>query len=172
MPNSAVPTNLTKAHTEAVLRQGEVRLEAQLTIALAADRRATTITAAFLALASAGIAFGTNTLISEQPSLQLGWAAIAAGVVYAIAAGVSLLTARPTGFRLAGANPENWWDDDVLGRPIEECQYLESLNYSRRIEKNDTLLKDNALLMIISLWFGVAAPIVGLNAWFYVPTVT
>ena len=161
-----VPTNLTKELAERILVQGELRLKAQLAIALAADTRAITAVSVLIGVASGLLGFAgliySNHDIGNQP---LEISAFATAVMLLASAAICLFAALPTEFRTVGANPENWWDDDVTSRPYEEALWRESLNYAARIKQNLRTIQDNAHLFRAGMVIALCAPIAGLFLW-------
>ena len=148
-----------------VLRQGELRLQAHLGLAVAADQRAVTLTAMFAATALAALGFGASWIDGPAANVPLGIGAVVAGLAFAGAAGLCVWALRPMTFALAGAQPEKWWCDGVEARPLAECLRKESNNYQKRIEHNRRALARNAESIRRALRLACVAPILGLAVW-------
>lgn len=89
-----------------VLHQGELRLQAHLALALAADQRALTLTAMFAATAVAAFGFGASWIDGQAANVPLGVGAIVAGLAFVGAAALCARVARPLSFALVGAAGE------------------------------------------------------------------
>jgi len=144
---------------ETVLRQGELKLQAQLTIALAADSRASTFASLFMTLALAAFG-GAGTLWK----LGAGWEPILVGacietIVLLICAYWCISVASPVDFYTVGNRPNNWWDDGVSDKPLDECLKKESENYHKHIDHNSNVINDNAKAFTYALWGGILSPI-------------
>ena len=150
---------------EVVLRQGELRLAAQLTIGLAADQRATSFAGIFFTIATAA-AVGFFTLFSQaKPSWPLLAAAFAGAVCAGWAAYQCISVARPALFRVAGNLPNSWWDDGVEKKPLAQCLRKESANYQRRLEENSQRLSESANRLRVALRVGLSTPGAAFVAW-------
>jgi len=95
-------TGLELAQT--VLRQGELRLAAQLQVALASDQRALLAATILTAIAMAVFGFAVGWLKSGQAPIGMG--AIAVSVVFFRAAWKCSKASFPQKFGLAGAQPK------------------------------------------------------------------
>ena len=163
--NNHPPSNLTLCLVERVLSQGEARLNAQLQIALAADSRAMTSASIFVGVASALVGYAGFVFSTTTPNLPLGIAALIGGAAMMVSAILCAFAARPTEFRLVGANPDNWWQDDVTNKPYSECIWRESQNYSTRIRENVSTLGTNAARVNLAMMIAVCTPAICLLSW-------
>jgi len=170
IPTETVKTNVNKEAIEGsasdelarvVLAQGEIRLQAQLQIALAADQRAMVLAGICAATATAFLGAAVVAFGQETPQRALGMAALGIVIVFGVAGGLAAYVARPAKFWLAGGRPKNWWEGGVLDKPLSASLVTESLNYDERIEKNDRLLSRNAKLLAIALRLACIAPLLG-----------
>ena len=132
-----------------ILKQGELLLDAQLKIALAADQRS--MVSAGICAAFAGAI--TTAIVANYSQYRAVDIATSGGVIAVgllISAALFLFCARPTNFKTVGNEPIKWWEvrnDQNLAVAIGgECE-----NYQRNIESNNALLKNNAW----RYWFGV-----------------
>jgi len=145
---------------ETVLRQGELKLQAQLSIALAADSRAGSFASLFMTLAL--VSFGAAGALWK---LGAGWVSLLVGacvetLLLLICAYWCVEAASPVNFYTVGNRPNNWWEDGVSNKPLEECLKKESENYNRRIEHNSEVLNGNARAFNYALWGGILSPVV------------
>ncbi len=148
-----------------VLRQGELRLGAQLQIALAADARAMTLAGLFTAAAAVARGFGAGALEGETPRLAFGAGAIAMGAALVAASMLCVAAAWPGPIWPAGNRPESWWSDGVEERPLADCLRRESANYDRSIVKNRAALRRNAWRLQWGAALGAVSPLIGLVVW-------
>lgn len=141
-----------------VLRQGELKLQAQMDIVNAVDARATAVAAIgiTLALASASAVVVLRS-IGAWDVLMLGMAATS--LVLLAGAAVSAVSLWPAAFRTAGNLPHNWWADNVEDRPLAECLRKESDNYQGRIESNRVRINRKAALFRVSLALMLLSPL-------------
>jgi hypothetical protein len=146
-----------------ILKQGEIHLDCQLRISLAADQRAMVTGGILAAFAASVIAASLNTWgATHNPDLlvlQLGLAvALLFGAVYSVRA------ARPVPFCHAGSEPLKWWDfreSENLAQAIGG----EAENYQFRIETNNAILKRNAKRFARGLHLALASPIIAVATW-------
>jgi hypothetical protein len=142
-----------------VLRQGELKLTAQMQLALAADNRATVLAGIFSTLAVTGVS-GAAVLWKLGPGYG-GWlAGLIVQVVLLIgAAYLCVHAARPTDFYTVGNRPMRWWKDGVERKSLAACLKQESDNYQHRIDRNSELITGNANLVSNALHLAVLSPL-------------
>lgn len=148
---------------ERVFQQTEVRLAAQLDVALAADMRAITSATLLIGLAAAALGFCAANFEGEQRGLAFG--AGTTGAVLLFAALLCLAAAWPKKFDLTGNLSSNWWEDGVEKRSYADCLRREAGNYDKRIRRNRDVIAVNARLFQGGMWVALAAPILGFLAW-------
>jgi hypothetical protein len=163
MPRKPKSKALGLQLAEVVLRQGELRLGAQLEVALASDQRAILAATILAGIATAVIGFGIAWLASFH--YPLGWGAIVCGLSFLVSAGLCSYAARPIGFALVGNLPENWWRNAVTQRPLAACLKKESGNYQKMIKYNKGVLATNAKHLSNATKLAIAAPVFGLVVW-------
>ena len=143
-----------------VLRQGELRLQDQLSRGIAADQRAMTL---------AGFCIVTATMGAGFTIEQTTWPNIAAGFVAILllfeAAMYSVWSAMPGRFAAVGADPEKWWKDGVETRPLAMCLVNESANYHKRIKHNAGVAERAAWLLKLGAIYACAAPVTAVATW-------
>lgn len=158
-------TGLNLELAKTVLRQGELRLSAQLMVGLAAVQRATALTGIFAVAATAALGFSTWAMGSTTANIPLGAGGIVTGLFFGIAAIQCVRVALPAKFATVGAEPNNWWEEGVEGRPLAECLRRESENYQKRIGHNQEVNIQGARLLRCGAYLGIAAPFIGLVTW-------
>lgn len=147
---------------EMVLRQGEINLEAQLQIALAADQRASTLAGIYTAISVAAFGVSAAMFKADSGAIGLTSAGLTVAAISLVAALLCLGVARPARFHIAGNRPDNWWNDGVRDRTLAECLERESHNYDQYIQHNDEILARNADNLRRALRAGLMAPVAGL----------
>lgn len=133
-----------------IAARADQRVAAQMATALAADQRAMTF-GGLLAAASAVVGGGAaSVLTAPTANLPLGYIALAAALILGVGSALAIYAARPTIFYLPGTVPSKWQDDIKL--PTTTTDRLASLlfDYDERIAKNESLLKRNGRLLMIS----------------------
>ena len=136
-----------------VFRQGELRLGTQLTLALAADQRAITLTGVFIAAATAAVGVGIGFLGAATPNFPIGAGGLVMGAMLLRAAYDCMQSARPIKFRVVGNRPDNWWEDGVES---QICSAL-WLNYRRNfaVERLSALHQRANILANLSANLGI-----------------
>lgn len=141
------------------IREGELRLEAQLQIATAADQRALTWGGLLVAATTAALGGGIALATKDAPDYPLAFLAIFFAGSLTWASWGALSTTRPAKFHVPGNLPANWLPDDHQPRAREEVR----LKWSRKeqaeclqdaIAANALAAEDRARLMLRS--FGIA----------------
>src|SRR6476661_4035467 len=101
-------TGVTEKMARQILAQGELFLQTQVTLAIAADQRAATaasiLASAATAIAAAFIAFWDKT--ADKAALIGG---LTGAAMLMIAASMAAYAARPTDFRSPGNHPNQWF---------------------------------------------------------------
>jgi len=150
---------------ETVLKQGELKLSSQLTIALAADVRATAFAGVFIALAAAAIGAGATILSISGAHWALISAAFVAAGFLLWSGFLCISVSKPVEFYVVGNQPDNWWNDNVDKKPLAECFRTEAANYQARITKNNAILAKNAEKIERALRLGWASPLIAAVVW-------
>lgn len=146
-----------------VVREGEVTLSSQLTVALASDQRAITFAGIILTAATALLgAAGALVTGEEQRHLALAYVAIGLGVAYLVAGALALWMARPARHCLPGNDPANWlphcWD--VSGRQkrnMTQARVEQARNLQSMITKNRETAARASRGLLASIWLAYAA---------------
>jgi hypothetical protein len=146
-----------------ILRQGELYLDGQSRLALAADQRALSAASVFSGFAGVVLA-ATLGYWAETHRIDL----LAAGFVMTgmmLAGAFSCMVAAwPVAFALPGNEPKQWWA--VRTKPLNMVIGGETENYQTLIDINISILTKNARWLKFGLAFGVSAPFGGALAWF------
>ena len=142
MPQSGQPANDLEVRWR-LASAADLRLQAQLAAAVAADQRAL-VFAGFLVAASAALGGAAATVLTGT-SLDhyLGKVAFIAACGMLAAMACALVAARPARWFFAGAQPSDWRNDLIAGKP--EITQVEELltDLDRRLRKNDRSMKVN-----------------------------
>jgi hypothetical protein len=155
-------TDVKEDMARQILAQGELYLQGQVQLAIAADQRATTAASIFAsmatAVAAAVIAFWDSS--SNQPALYAG---LIAAALLLVAACFAARAARPAPFDLPGNHPCKWFDD----RKNQLVQRIgrEAESYQRRITHNDAVMSENKGWIMIAFGIALATPAVSVAAW-------
>lgn len=150
---------------EIILRQGELKLSAQLMLATAADQRATTLSAIFSAIAVALIGGAATTYANDGIGLALLLSAMLSGLLYLLASAMCAYAARPVDFYTAGNQPNKWIRDRALEKEPQEALLKEAGNYQKGIITNRGAIRQNANRLRNALKIGWLSPIVGFGLW-------
>jgi hypothetical protein len=150
-----------------IIREAEAYLQAQLSLAIAADQRSS-VMASLFAAGAAAIAAGLMTLAATdhaQAYLAIFIGGIAASALLVGGAALCILAARPTNFAVPGNMPECWYDD--VGKPSEFKLLLgqQAEIYQSQITENNATLSANATRFTWGALIGISAPVVGIALW-------
>ncbi len=168
---AAMPADLARE----IARQGEVRLNAVLSLATAADARATTLCAIFGA-ASVGLAAAVLAYLGADhhvTSLIISgaWVSLllfAASVVFAYAS-------APGDFYVAGGNPSmlrSWSWDGAKWRTESEMLEATAQRLEELIQKDAGMLETESRRVTFALWIGLASVPSGMLLYFVSPYLT
>lgn len=124
-----------------IIRLAESRLAAQLTIGIAADQRAMTMTAVFGSVTAALLAAFTTT----DGAGGLPFAVLILG--FAVATILAAWTALPIGWEIQGNEPSSWLSDIPTGDSLHNCKAAMAEYYDDMIAGNDRQLKGGATLL-------------------------
>lgn len=106
-----------------LLRQAELRQQALLTMAAAADARAMQLLAGSATMAAGLLAAGA-ALLGTGAATGLAWAAIGAGAMFTAAAACAALASRPEpDYSPPGAVPSAYWAGSFLGEGEKHLLY-------------------------------------------------
>lgn len=110
-----------------VVREGEIRLTAQLQMASSADQRALTIAGFEIAAATASLGGGIALAVGSNADLWLSLVAVVFAMAMAFSAREAVLSARPQKFHAPGNSPtgwlpENWLDGATKGYDLTQAK--------------------------------------------------
>jgi hypothetical protein len=150
-----------------ILREAELKLQAQLSLAIAADQRSS-VMASFFSVAAAAIAAGLITLASAEHSSDTG--PIYAGgaisiLLLIIGAALCIWAARPADFSVPGSEPDKWYDEVKLKRDLKVRLGEQAENCQEMIEENDKVLSTNARFFAAGAATGITSPLAGAIIW-------
>lgn len=129
-----------------VLRQGELRLDAQIRIMQAIDQRGLTLAALLTTLSVATAGAALTLIFGPAPAYPpgLGLAASATVLTWTAWKCVMAAAGRENRISLPGNDPQCWWDDAPERRPLAECLRREADNYQDYLEKNRERMQQQA----------------------------
>ena len=135
-------------------RRGEQRLEALLSMGLAADARAMSYGSVMIGVAAilGGLASNTENV----------WPVIVSAVILVAAAGLAIFSAQPVDFYAPGGLYSNLEDDISEDSDFYEVVHILGQQGEKYCLENQRLLARNGKLMNLSLLLSVFAPIAGL----------
>ena len=127
-----------------IIRLAEARLAAQLTLGLAADQRAMTMTSVFAAIAAALI--GLFAVLRSDATLDLtSLALLITG--FGIATGLAAWSARPVDWEIPGNEPKAWLYDIRSGDNLHNGKAAMAGHYDEMIGCNAVHITANAKTM-------------------------
>lgn len=148
---------------ETILRQGELKLGAQLSLATSADLRAATLTAIFSAVAIALFSGAAAILFAGNQDLKLAIGAGVSGVLYGVGAYLCALACQPTDFYTVGNQPERWLNDAAMDKEPVDTFLKEAQNYQRGILANRQAIRRNGERLKWALRIAWVSPFIGLS---------
>jgi len=161
----------SKELVQEVVREAELYLQAQLSLALSADQRSSVMASLFTAGASA-IAAGLMTLASSDHSgvnaLAIYAGGITAIVLLVVAASFCIWSAWPTDFSVPGNIPASWYEDVEKPRDLPLLLGEQAEIYETQIADNNQKLHANARRFQWGALAGIVAPMLGLAVWLVV----
>ncbi len=158
-------TNVSEDMARQILAQGELYLQGQVQLALAADQRATTAASIFAstaaAVVAAFIAFWDDS--QDRTALLSGLIGAAFLMTGALAAAWA---ARPVNFEITGNHPRQWY----AGRTAAIVPMIggEAESVQRRIDANDKRMAINHAWLRAGFNVAMLAPVASLVAWLWV----
>ncbi|MBZ9816939.1 hypothetical protein [Mesorhizobium sp. CA7] len=147
----SLSSRLEKANEDTlkeILREAESRLDAQLTMALAADMRAITFLG-FMLAAVAVIVAGTLAIFkADQIDVPLGAIGLFAAFGMSVSSFYAFEAAKPIDFDPVGNYPSGWASDAESGKPIHTALAEVCAHYDGMLKSNQSAMQksSNALL--------------------------
>ncbi|MBW6523430.1 hypothetical protein KZ810_07955 [Sphingomonas sp. RHCKR47] len=136
--------------------RAEVRLQAQLSAAIAADQRAM-VWSGLLAAAAAALASAASVcLTSSPPKIGLGYTAVVGCGGLLIGLLFAVLAARPSRWFYPGSLPSAWISDIRTHKPQAQAMQEFCDDLSDMICKNERLMADNGKMLMLSVYLTVA----------------
>lgn len=160
---AAIPIEMA----EQVLRQGELYLQAQLQLAIAADQRAATM-AAFWGTIGTAVAAAAIAYWDRSSDLAILISGLACAALMVAGASACLWAARPVDFYAPGNHPQSWFD--LLDRPLFDVMLGEAENYQAHIEANAAFLLTNCRLIGFGAALATSAPVLAVLVWIALTT--
>lgn len=126
--------------TAEAYRQVELRLQSQLSAAIAADQRA---------LGFAGmLVTAASILTGLAPGAAWGLGMLIGAGGFALAAAIAWVSARPVSFYMPGALYEDFAEDIAKNAPLGQVQAHLGRYHDQHANANDALMKRNARLVL------------------------
>mgnify|MGYP000051836444 CR=1 FL=1 len=151
-----------------IVRESEIYLQGQLTLAISADQRASVMASVFAA-AGAVIVAGLITLVASDTTdfapVFIGGAFSA--MLFLVGAGMCVWATLPVGFDLPGGQPEDWKKDVETGTSLDGSLAEQAEHYQGKIEDNRKALQKNAGRFQFGAISGIAAPFIGFLVWLF-----
>ena len=145
-----------------MVREAELVLEGQVSFAMSADQRASSLAGIYTATATALVA-GVVAAEALSPSVVVG--GLVSAAFFIGGAGLCISTVLPTKFHVAGNEPEGWYGDVASGRPLVEALGEQAEHYQEAISFNNEKMKSCAIRYRGGAILGIAAPLAGLLCW-------
>ncbi|WAJ27538.1 hypothetical protein [Antarcticirhabdus aurantiaca] len=144
-----------------MLREAEVHLASQQTVALAADQRAMTITGFFAAAAVVLIGGASGYAIGDKPNVALSVICILVAAALLGAIWFAVRAAAPAGFDFAGSSPADWVRDIEARKPLNESLAEMCAHFADSIDANHKRMEANAKRLWTAIWIAFGALGVG-----------
>ncbi|PJK29957.1 hypothetical protein [Minwuia thermotolerans] len=128
-----------------IIRQAEIKLQAQLQAALAADSRALGVAAAMATIAALLMGGAAAVFQSATAPAALAWIGVWVAGILLFAGTLAVVSARAIGFDFPGSEPSAWEDD--IGNASTLKQSLGDM-----ADHYDTMIADNARRMKRAGW--------------------
>ncbi|MFN7130053.1 MAG: hypothetical protein ACK4OJ_13415 [Brevundimonas sp.] len=137
-----------------IIRQGELRLQAQLQAAIAADGRSNALAAIQAAAAAALIVYAGGAGVEETSALAAFMAAafFIAGAIFAAWA------ARPIAFDFAGLHPSDWVEAIKTKEPVDSARRAYATYLDEYLKANDIRMAENGNYTVRSIKMLSMAP--------------
>lgn len=149
-----------------VQRQSEMRLQAQLTVAIAADQRATRMIGTLMTVSTAVL--GAILTLGPQGAAAIPFyvgGVTALGFLLS-AAFCCVQTARPARFHFPGSLPSAWRGQAFLDDPLDETLTAHAQeNLENYIAFNTRAMEVSASRLVRGLKIAALAPFAGITAW-------
>ncbi|WP_185982831.1 hypothetical protein [Aureimonas mangrovi] len=144
-----------------MLREAELHLASQQTVALAADQRAMTLVGFMSAAIVVLIGASASFIVGQEQHRLLGviclW--VAAGLMTSVL--LALRTAAPSAFDFAGSSPSDWASDVAQGVSLEHALADQCANHAEAIADNHDRMKINGARLWSALRVGVGTILAG-----------
>ena len=151
-------TGATREQLTEIIREGELYLGTQATMAVAADVRALAF-AGFLAAAIVALIGGAVALGETSPALTVIASFCVAGLLSSFL--FAVFAARPISFEYAGNSPSGWYEDIINGITFENSLIMQAINYAAMIDTNAAAMLKNSQRMTIAIWISSVTLVFG-----------
>lgn len=138
-----------------IIRQAELRLQAQLQAAIAADSRSNALAAIQAAAAAALVVYAGASDVKATPEL----AALVAAAFFSAGAMFAAWAARPIPFDFAGLNPSDWAQAIQTREPVDSARRAYANYLDDYLQANSTRMAANGESTTRSIKMMAMAPI-------------
>lgn len=139
-----------------IIRQAEIKLQAQLQAAIAADHRALGVAAAMATIVA--LIMGGTVALFQAPGAPecLAWVGTVVSVTLLVAVVLAVLSARSIGFYFPGSEPSAWEEDVREEHTLKQSLGDMASHYDQMIRNNAREMKRaghifNASLIVAGL---------------------
>lgn len=140
-----------------LLRQAELRQEAEFRAALGMDQRAAVLAAGFIA--AGGAAAAAALALSGHGQLRLG--ALVGSFMFGVAAALCGWACRPQKFRFPGLEPLDWgYSPAYLTKPLRELIMGRVAQLQDQVTENKSQQEKNGRILTAGMLFAAASPAV------------
>lgn len=148
------------------IEEGEARLQAQLTVANAADQRAISWARLHIATITASLGAAITLIGKSEPDYFLAVFAVGFALCMIAAAWTALTTVKPSKFSLPGNDPECWLPEEwnCTGdepEKLRQARIEQARDITNSIHKNREAASRRAELMHRSYDYAMAGAIIG-----------
>jgi hypothetical protein len=138
-----------------IIRQAELRMQAQLQLAVAADARSGLVARVQGAASAALVAVAAQT----GPASLAFAPAIAAAVVLGAGTVLAAVASRPVSFGYPGAHPGDWLEDIKQGTSLLQARAETAALLDKYLRLNETVMTNNNRWATWSIICLMAAPV-------------
>ncbi|ARP67144.1 MULTISPECIES: hypothetical protein [Mesorhizobium] len=144
---SSLSSRLEKADNDTlkeILREAESRLDAQLTMALAADLRAMTLLGFMVAVVAVVVAGTLAIYKSEHVDIFFGAVGLFATFGMSVSSFYAFEAAKPIDFDAVGNYPSGWASDAESGKPLHIALAEVCAHYDEMLKSNKAAMKSSS----------------------------
>ncbi|WP_125901200.1 hypothetical protein [Methylobacterium indicum] len=163
-PNTLLSERLSEADIETlkeIIRNAESHLGGQLTLGVASNQRALTLTSLFGTGAVVIGGAAGSLLLGQFPRLDLGIVCVIICIGLLISMRLAISAALPTDWYVAGNTPSQWASDVGLKISLKRSLAEQAAWYASMISDNDSCMKFSNKRLTLSLKFAWGSLVAG-----------